>query len=204
MYTPSDLPSPDEKINIFLASRQALLDTHYVAIGIDHFTEPQDPLAAQYNNNKLYRNFMGYTLRYTPHMIGIGYSAISSFNDAYIQNTKNLKEYEQKINANQLPSAIGHILSKDDKERKWCIDQLMCHFGINKQQFSTLFQQDFDTRFKMELKNLQALENDKLISSSPQHIAVSEKGKFFTRNIAMVFDASLQKKTHFEGFSRTI
>ena len=59
----ADLPSAEERLQIFLMSMQRLLDAGYVYIGLDHFSKPDDELNKARLDKSLHRNFQGYTTR---------------------------------------------------------------------------------------------------------------------------------------------
>ena len=56
-----DLPSPEVKLEILQQSIEQLSNAGYVYIGMDHFAKPDDDLAIAQRENKLYRNFQGYS-----------------------------------------------------------------------------------------------------------------------------------------------
>ena len=90
-----ELPSADRKLQLFVAARARFLAAGYRPIGIDHFALPDDDLARAAAAGTLHRNFMGYTTRPAPDMIGFGVSAIGDVAGAFAQNTKKLSAYYQ-------------------------------------------------------------------------------------------------------------
>ncbi len=72
----SDLPSAEERLQIFLMSVRRLLDAGYIYIGLDHFSKPDDELNKARLDKSLHRNFQGYTTRADCDLIGFGVSAI--------------------------------------------------------------------------------------------------------------------------------
>src|SRR5207247_2392944 len=70
------IPLHDEKIDIFVNSRNTLLSNDYQAIAMDHFALKSDEMAKAFNEGRLYRNFMGYTVKPADEFIGMGPSAI--------------------------------------------------------------------------------------------------------------------------------
>src|SRR3989338_9396485 len=127
-----ELPSPDEKLEIFLQSREQFLNAGYVAIAMDHFALKNDEMAKAFEKGTLYRNFMGYTVKPADEFIGFGITAIGFIENAFIQNHKTLKEYYGALDENGLPVERGKILSQDDQIRQWVISQLMCQFRVDK------------------------------------------------------------------------
>ena len=85
-----ELPSADRKLQLFVDARARFLAAGYRPIGMDHFALPDDELARAADAGTLHRNFMGYTTRPAPDMIGLGVSAIGDVAGAFAQNTKKL------------------------------------------------------------------------------------------------------------------
>lgn len=77
-----DLPSVEEKFQIYVNTRELFLKHGYVAIGMDHFSLKEDPLTIAYKEKKLTRNFQGYSLEKANDMIGLGVSSIG-----YLENS---------------------------------------------------------------------------------------------------------------------
>jgi heme exporter protein B len=56
-------------------------------------------LCAAIASRTLHRNFMGYTVKTAPDMIGVGVSAIGDVSGSYAQNAKKLSVYYQELDA---------------------------------------------------------------------------------------------------------
>ena len=122
------MPSADEKLDIFIQSREDLLLHGYQAIAMDHFALTRDAMAQAFNAGTLHRNFMGYTLKPADEFIGFGPSAIGFLENTYVQNTKILPEYYKELAQGRLPVERGKQLTPDDQIRQWVINRLMCQF----------------------------------------------------------------------------
>ena len=194
----------DEKLDIFIRSREQLLTAGYQAIAMDHFALSSDDMAKAFNKGKLHRNFMGYTLKPADEFIGLGVSAIGFLENTFVQNTKILPEYYEMLKNAQLPVERGMILCDDDLRRQWVINKLMCSFYLDKNEFKTTFGVTFDAYFDVEKEHLLQCQEDELIDLSEGAIVVTELGKIFIRNVCMGFDAYLRKKEGHKRFSRTV
>src|SRR5690606_40028199 len=86
----------------------------FVEIGMDHFALKSDSLYKSIEQQKLHRNFMGYTASKTQAMIGLGVSSISDSWYGFAQNVKGLEEYYHLIDENIIPIYRGHILNEID------------------------------------------------------------------------------------------
>lgn len=198
-----DLPSADEKLDILQMTIQKLADAGYVYIGMDHFAKPDDELALAQQNGSLQRNFQGYTTHADCDLLAMGVSAISLFNNSFSQNIKTSDKYYQQLNDNHIPIMKGYRLTKDDRIRRRVIQDLSCHFSINKTALSNDFNIDFDDYFAAEIQALQPMAEDGLVSLQADKIQVSAKGRLLIRNVCMVFDAYLKPASK-QQFSRVI
>ena len=89
-YTELDLPTGQNKQNLYLLGKKMIECAGYSHIGMDHFAKPADSLCTAEKQGTLHRNFMGYTDRFTPLLIGLGVSSISDSVTAFAQNVKNV------------------------------------------------------------------------------------------------------------------
>ena len=184
-----DLPGPDERIELYLLAVEILHKSGYVHLGMDHFVKPDDRLTIAQSHQTLHRNFQGYTAYKDCDVLGIGLSATGSFEKFYYQNTQDLETYFRLIDDHRLPVVKGVYLSLDDHIRKAIIMQIMCEGKVNKTQLQQYFGIDFDDYFDSETRALDQLASDKLIEIDTKLISITPAGKYFLRNIALIFDA---------------
>ena len=187
-----DLPTPEEKINIYLEAINFFAEAGYVMIGMDHYALPEDELAQALKNRTLHRNFMGYTTLHNMAQIGVGVSAISDFGDSYWQNPKELDQYMEETANNKLIPRRGLLLEKEDQLRRKVIETLMCHGEITIQDFEFLYELDFRQHFAEAWTQLEKFEEEGLVKLSPTKIELTPLGMLFTRNLAMPFDRHLK------------
>ncbi|MDP7583198.1 MAG: oxygen-independent coproporphyrinogen III oxidase [SAR324 cluster bacterium] len=187
-----DLPTPEEKINIYLEAINFFAEAGYVMIGMDHYALPEDELAQALKNRTLHRNFMGYTTLHNMAQIGVGVSAISDFGDSYWQNPKELDQYMEETVNNKLIPRRGLLLEKEDQLRRKVIETLMCHGEITIQDFEFLYELDFRQHFAEAWTQLEKFEEEGLVNLSPAKIELTPLGMLFTRNLAMPFDRHLK------------
>lgn len=120
------LPDAAQRLAQFAAITERLEAHGYVAVGLDHFARPDDPMARALDAGRLERNFQGYTTDRATTLIGVGASAIGSFREGYLQNHVDLKAWRAAIAEGRLPIARGLRLSDDDRHRRAIINRLMC------------------------------------------------------------------------------
>lgn len=198
-FDENDLPSGEEKRRLYEDGKRLLENLGYIEVGMDHFSLEHDDLYQSLIQKKLHRNFMGYTSSNTQLMIGLGMSAISDSWYAFAQNVKTVEEYQKIVEEGRIPVVKGHILNDEDLVVRRHILNLMC-------QLETTF--DINNSFP-ELENafemLKEMERDELVEIHENQIKITEKGRAFTRNVAMVFDLRMMRnKPETRIFSMTI
>jgi oxygen-independent coproporphyrinogen-3 oxidase len=202
------LPAPEAKLRLFCIARERLLGAGYVQIGMDHFALPDDELALAVLKRRLYRNFMGYTVKMGTDMIGAGVSSIGDVRGAFAQNVKKLPSYYEALRAGRFPIERGYRLDADDLLRRDVILRLMCNFYLDRGEVERQFGIDFGTYFAREIEELRAPEGPVahgFLEIHPDRLEVVGNGRLFVRNVAMVFDRYLSAKpTDEPRFSRTV
>jgi len=199
-FDENDIPNGDEKRALYELSKELLILNGYHEIGMDHFALETDSLFHSFKENKLHRNFMGYTTNPTKLMIGLGMSSISDSWYCFAQNVKTVKEYLSLVNMNKIPIFRGHHLTQDDLIIRKHILNLMCNFHTN-------WKDDFIShqQYNSIIKRLKPLEKDGLVEINNNSLKISELGKVFIRNICMCFDIHLNNSVkNTNKFSKTI
>src|SRR5690606_3541556 len=125
-YTEADLPKGKDKLDLYHLGKALIGEAGYRDVGMDHFALPTDALCVAASGGTLHRNFMGYTDRYTPLLIGLGVSSISDSWTAFAQNVKSVEGYRALIGAGKLPVFKGHVLTDTDLQIRKHILDLMC------------------------------------------------------------------------------
>ncbi|MCU4675692.1 oxygen-independent coproporphyrinogen III oxidase [Catenovulum sp. 2E275] len=198
------LPNAQQKLDLMHQAMQSLTQAGFVMIGMDHFAKPDDELAIALKQGKLHRNFQGYTTHGNCDLLGLGVSSISAVGRSFSQNVKDLKTYYQAINEQGSALEKGFKLTQDDIIRGEVIRSLMCNLVVDKRKIEQTFAIKFDHYFADELKNLATFIKDNLITLDTNLISVNANACLFIRNIAMTFDAYMQKHLNQQRFSRVI
>lgn len=200
-----DLPLPDERLQILKMTIEKLVAAGYEYIGMDHFAKPSDELAIAQKNNTLYRNFQGYSTKAGADVYAFGLSAISQFQNIYAQNLKNIKDYYARVDAGFPATNVGYRMTFDDHVRKETIMQLMCHLEIDKHGIERKFGVDFEEYFAADIPKLQAFIDEGLLENDKDKIKIIGAGILIIRNVAMCFDAYLEKMMKEKPvFSKTV
>jgi oxygen-independent coproporphyrinogen-3 oxidase len=199
-FKDQDVPKDEVKRELYEVGKALLAENGYCEIGMDHFALKTDSLYNAFQNQKLHRNFMGYSHSKTQLMIGLGVSSISDSWYGFAQNVKTIEEYYQALNQNNFPVFRGHQLTAEDLIIRQHILNLMCQFETSWADTSLYFNEIPEV-----INQLQEMEQDGLLEFVKQGIQVTEKGKPFVRNICMAFDLRLKRKApETELFSMTI
>ncbi len=199
------MPSPDERLRILKMTIEKLVAAGYEYIGMDHFALPTDELAVAQKNNTLYRNFQGYSTKAGCDVYAFGLSAISQFQNIYAQNLKNLKDYYARVDESLPATNVGYRMTFDDHVRKETINQLMCHLEIDKRGIEAKFGIDFEEYFASDVPKLRTFIDEGLLENSADKIKITGAGILIIRNVAMCFDAYLEKMMKEKPvFSKTV
>jgi len=199
------MPPPDERLAILEMTILKLVAAGYEYIGMDHFAKPTDELAIAQKSGTLYRNFQGYSTHSGADVYALGLSSISQFENIYAQNVKNLGSYYDRISAGQPATHVGYRMTADDHIRKDTIMTLMCNLEIDKRRISEKFNIEFDEYFGVDVPKLEPFILEGMVEDGPEKIKVSGSGILIIRNIAMCFDAYLEKMMKEKPvFSKTV
>jgi len=201
-----ELPSPGEKLTMFIRSFEMLNNNGYVSIGLDHYAKPGDELAIALKNKTLHRNFQGYCTRETTGQVyALGASGISQLYDAYAQNTKNIQKYIKEIMAGRLATERGYSLSEEEIIVRTVITELMCNCRLDMNSIADQFHITVDklkSILQFSDERISVFREDKLLEYQNNIISVNEKGRLVIRNIAMAFDPALA--TGDQVYSKTV
>ena len=199
----NDLPRGAAKYELLALARLKFVQAGYRAIGMDHFALPGDELSVAVDQRRLSRNFMGYTVKQAPDMIGFGTSAIGEVGGALAQNEKKLSRYFEAIEDGRMATARGTEFTQDDQIRAWVIREITCNFHLDFSELQNRWDVTFAKYFEPECNELAALVKDDFLSIDDHGISVNPLGQVFVRNVAMVFDAYLRSGFR-HAFSRTV
>mgnify|MGYP001806405010 CR=1 FL=1 len=200
------LPTDDQKLEMFLAARQLLIDSGYIAIGFDHFALPDDELAVASREKMLKRNFQGYcTSQTTGQVYAFGASGISQLHGAYFQNEKSVDEYISRIKQSSLAVSRGYVLSRNEMVCQHVIEEILCNGLLDLEKISTSWKLPVHELFAIcsfDPNELKPYIEDKLIVYTGQRLEIKGAGMLLARNVAQMFDP--QRVNSLRGHSRTI
>lgn len=185
LFDEKDLPSPAEKLKLYLQGKEMLTAAGYRDIGMDHFALQGDELYKAMENGSLHRNFMGYTTQNTSLLLGLGVSSISDTGTGFCQNKKALSEYYAALDDGRLPVQRGYFLNEEDRRfRKYILD-ISCRGSAH------FAESDLEELKRYSFPELKKLEKDGLLTWNEQGLTVTVNGRQFIRNICRAFDLHL-------------
>ena len=181
------LPSISEKLQLFIEASRVFEANGYVAIGMDHFAKPDDPMTIAMRNRSLRRNFQGYVVDDTDVLIGFGSSSISQFPEGYTQNSASTPDYSTKVGGGMLPTVRGWTNRGDDLARKKIIDALMCFMTVDLAEIADEFSLPLH-HFDDSLNELRAFESKGILEVEGSRITLTTPYRMAARVVASAFD----------------
>lgn len=192
MIPEDTLPDMEERWLQYEAAHQRFAEHGYVAIGLDHFAAPDDEMALALKEERLNRNFQGYTTDSAPVLIGLGASGISSLPQGYAVNEMDINAYKATVREGKLATTRGFAVNEDDRLRRDIIERLMCDLSVDLNQVGAPYGVSA-ADFEKEVAALSDLAADGVVSIEDGRILVTHDGRPLVRAAAAVFDTYLVK-----------
>jgi oxygen-independent coproporphyrinogen III oxidase len=167
----------------------ALVDAGYVRVGLDHYAKRDDALAIALQTGALRRNFQGYTTDNCRVLIGLGASAISRFEQGFVQNIVRIGDYKAAVGRGDLATGKGYELTGEDRLRGELIERLMCDQKVDVGGICRAFGVGADAF--VDAPELRRLEADGLIERDGCEIRMMPDSRPLVRAVAAAFDAHL-------------
>ena len=129
-------------------------------------------------------------------MISFGITAISDIQGVYKQNPKKVNSYYENFKQAEKTK----YSNEDDIERRDIIRELMCN------NFVSLAEE----KYSEEIQRLDCFVEDGILNISQSSkegfldLEITDLGRFFSRNVASVFDNYLNKEQAFKAFSQAL
>lgn len=191
------LPSSEEKTKMYENSRKILVDAWYKTIWLDHYVLENDELNIALSTKKLARNFQWYcTKQTTGQVYAFGVSGISQLEEWFFQNTKILEDYIKNLKKSELCIQKWIIFKKEQKIIWKAIENLMCNYYLDLDEIKNYFGIELEKLkniLDFRKENFSELIKDDLIILENNILKVTEKWKFFIRNIASKIDPEFKK-----------
>lgn len=182
------LPDMAKRWRQYDTATKRLIGHGYIAVGLDHFAAPDDELAVALRQNRLHRNFQGYTTDTASVLIGFGASGIGSLPQGYVANEGEIMAYKRLVRSGTLATTRGIPVNDDDRLRRTIIERLMCDMGVDLDQIDGASAVDFES----ELASLAGLESDGVVVREGRRIRVTDAGRPLIRAVCAAFDRYLK------------
>jgi oxygen-independent coproporphyrinogen-3 oxidase len=196
------LPGLRDRYRQLQAAEAAILARGFVAVGMDHYARPGDPLAVAAAGRAMHRNFQGYTTDTAEVLLGLGASSIGSLPQGYAQNAASLPDWRDRVRAGRLPIARGIAVAAVDLLRRDVIEQLMCDGAVDLPATAARHAAD-PAPLLADAERLTDLAEDGVITWDGARLAVQEQARPFVRVVASVFD-SYYRPQHEARHSRAV
>ena len=204
MINSEDVPPPEVRLQLLDSTISKLVEAGYVYIGMDHFALPDDELAIAMREGTLQRNFQGYSTCRETDLVGMGVSAIGKVGNSFVQNRKDIREWQTSLESGELPVWRGLSLSGEDRLRRAVVSAIMCQGRVRFGEFERRYRIDFSEHFALELELLKPLQDDGLIELTDFGFDVTQAGLLLLRVIAMKFDEYLISDLQGKSYSKVI
>ena len=188
MIKETDLPSLQERTEMWEDSLNAFLGNGYERIGMDHFAKSWDALAIAKREKRHFRNSMGYSPGRFQDNLSVGPSGMIRLKQYYFQNTYSLSEYSNKVEKGMFPIVRGYKLNIDDMLRRDIMNSIMTYYRIEYVQYENNYKIKFAEYFKLEIDKMKAFVDEGIVDLKDNVIEISPLGRLFLRNICALFD----------------
>jgi oxygen-independent coproporphyrinogen-3 oxidase len=188
MISDAELPGVSERYEQASTIAEELGHAGYIAIGLDHFALPDDPLSIAASTGTLHRNFQGYTTDTADALIAFGASAISEYPQGFAQAARDTLAWTQAIAGGKSPIVRGLATTAEDRMRGAIIEQIMCNFSADFGQIAS--QHGFDSSvLEDSLLRLRPLAEAGLANITGSTVRVPQEHRLFLRSVACAFDS---------------
>ena len=184
------LPDAVERVRQATAAAARLVERGYLAIGLDHFATPSDPIALAARAGRLRRNFQGYTTDPSTVLIGLGASAIGTLPQGYAQNAAEIPAYRAAIDGGGFATVRGVEVSDDDNLRRAIIERLMCDLEVDLDAVCRA-RGRVAADFAREIEALAPLRAGGAVHVAGNHVRVAADARLLVRVVCAAFDRHL-------------
>lgn len=182
MLDPEAMPAAGEREAMQHAAHDDLIAGGMVAVGMDHFARPGDPLLAHCT-----RNFQGYSADAARTLLGFGASAISRFREGHAQHHADTPAWRAAVEAGGPATARGIAIDADDRARGEVIEALMCRFEAPLDAIAAAAGRRPDA-LVADAALLDGLLADGLAWRRDGRIGCSDAGRTLVRTLCAAFD----------------
>jgi oxygen-independent coproporphyrinogen III oxidase len=185
-----ELPDAPARLQQRRIIEERLLAAGYIAIGLDHFAHPDDPLAKAALTGALRRNFQGYTTDSAQALLGFGASAIGRLPQGYAANAVSIAAYLKAMHDTGWAIERGHAFQGDDRARAAIIEALMCRFCVDLSEIASHYGHDAED-LAPDPERFADMLADGLAERNGDVITIPKHARPLARSVASLFDVYL-------------
>ncbi len=183
------LPSRSERLRLFRHAVRRFTDSGYTWVGLDSFVLDTDELAIAQDEQRLYRNCIGYTGTPSPYLVSFGMGAVSDVSATLAQNALQLHEWLGAVREDRLPIAFSHCLDPGQRLRRQAVMRLICNLRIPKDLAKTAMPSVY--------ARLDRYCADGLATEEAHAISLTQRGRYYVHTLCADPGAHLQEDRAF-------
>jgi oxygen-independent coproporphyrinogen-3 oxidase len=172
---PCDMPSLADKLALFNGIVEGLTSS-YTWIGLDSFAREGDQLCQAQAEQRLRKNWIGYTQQAQSDLYGFGTNAISDLHGFCVQNHLQISPWEEAVRDGNFPIRGGVRLSRRDRQRREAMNQLMCNMKLR--DYAALFDHDEQTPSAWS-----DYARDGLLSITAEGMSITPQGRYMLHQL---------------------
>ena len=155
--------------------------------------------------DRLHRNFMGYTVMPATDQIGVGVTSIGDVAGSYAANNKKLAGLQTQHRRRPAPGRPGRHSNRGGRPPQGGDPPHHLHVAAGFRVGRRSVRDDPNEHFADALAQLRPMVEDGLVDIDADGLTVTPGGRFFLRNVCMPFDAYLgDKRPDGPKYSRTV
>ncbi len=169
-YQNGELLSDDEVADIYDGIREYLKDKGFYRYEVSNFAK--DNFYSKHNMNYWKRG----------EYIGVGVSASSFMDNRRFTNSFSIDEYMNAIIYNKSPEISSDDISFEDSKFEKIMLALRTSFGLDINEFNTLFNTDFDTEYKSVLS-----KKEKFLNRNGDILTIKDEYLYVQNDVILAF-----------------
>ncbi len=170
------LPSLADKLAMFNHISDGLQEQGYQWIGLDCFATETDGLTRAQQDQRLHRNWIGYTEHESSDLLGFGINAVTELDDLCVQSHQTVSDWAAAVNHGEFPVSSGLRLSEDDRERRRALNDLLCNMKLR--DYSALRRSEGSSP-----STLDELERNGMVQVSSEGVSVTAEGRYLLHQV---------------------
>ncbi|EED36211.1 coproporphyrinogen III oxidase, O2-independent, SAM and NAD(P)H dependent, putative [Luminiphilus syltensis NOR5-1B] len=170
----SGMPSLADRLVMFQTIADTFNGAGFEWVGLDCFMTASDPVARAAKDSPIYRGWDGYALGQRGVVLGVGASAFSELGDVVVQNTPNLKTWQDTISTTRHPARMQRVLSHQDQLARDVLEGVFTSRELSDIEMSW---------FNAETGVLPKLKHSGVVALEGNRVSFTDNGKIVLRQM---------------------